>query len=70
MWKTVARTIAESVNGYKVVIEKSTVPVLTRRIRKVMLLDWVRAGLFDMASNPEFLREGSAVSDFLLSRSH
>ncbi|HMK28873.1 MAG TPA: UDP-glucose/GDP-mannose dehydrogenase family protein [Terriglobales bacterium] len=64
--ESVARAIAEAIYSYKVVIEKSTVPVLTSRwIRKVMLLDGAPAEMFDVASNPEFLREGSAVSDFL-----
>jgi UDPglucose 6-dehydrogenase len=65
--ESVAREVASAVNGgYKVVVEKSTVPVYTNNwIRKVMLLNGASEGSFDVASNPEFLREGSAVTDFL-----
>jgi UDPglucose 6-dehydrogenase len=67
--ETVAREIAEVVAGssdYKVIVEKSTVPVYTSGwIRKVMLLNGAQGGTFDVASNPEFLREGTAVTDFL-----
>ncbi|HKW76479.1 MAG TPA: nucleotide sugar dehydrogenase, partial [Terriglobales bacterium] len=46
--------------------EKSTVPVYTNSwIRRIMLLNGAPAEMFDVASNPEFLREGSAVTDFL-----
>ncbi|MEO0085168.1 MAG: nucleotide sugar dehydrogenase, partial [candidate division WOR-3 bacterium] len=64
--ENVARDIAGSMNGYHVIVEKSTVPVQTGK--------WLRATVerhnrnripFDVASNPEFLREGSAVHDFL-----
>ena len=64
--ESVARGIAGAIDDYKVVVEKSTVPVYTNHwIRKVMLLNGAPAELFDVASNPEFLREGSAVADFL-----
>src|SRR5215469_6354305 len=64
--ESVAQGIAGAIDDYKVVVEKSTVPVYTSRwIRKVMLLNGAPPELFDVASNPEFLREGSAVSDFL-----
>ena len=64
--ETVARDIAQSLNGYKVVVEKSTVPVYTNEsIRHVMQLAGAAASDFDVVSNPEFLREGTAVSDFL-----
>jgi UDPglucose 6-dehydrogenase len=64
--ESVARGIAGAIDDYKVVVEKSTVPVYTNSwIRKVMLLNGTPAELFDVASNPEFLREGSAVRDFL-----
>jgi len=62
----VARDIAASMSHYHVVVEKSTVPVQTGK--------WVRTTIerynrnqtpFDVASNPEFLREGTAVEDFL-----
>lgn len=64
--ESVARAIAGAINGYKVVVEKSTVPVYTSDwIRKVILRNDAPADAFDVASNPEFLREGSAVTDFL-----
>lgn len=63
--ESVAREIAGAVDDYKLVVEKSTVPVFTSDwIRKTLALDGVPAELFDVASNPEFLREGTAVSDF------
>jgi len=64
--EAVAREIAQSLNGYKVVVEKSTVPVYTSEwIRRVMQLTGAKAPDFDVVSNPEFLREGTAVADFL-----
>jgi UDPglucose 6-dehydrogenase len=54
------------VDDYKVIVEKSTVPVYTSEwIRKIILRNGADPSLFDVASNPEFLREGSAVTDFL-----
>jgi UDPglucose 6-dehydrogenase len=61
----VSKVIAENMNSYKLIVEKSTVPVETG--------EWVRSTVnafnkkgheFDIASNPEFLREGSAIEDF------
>src|SRR3954463_11399825 len=64
--ESVAQGIACAIDGYKVVVEKSTVPVYTNSwVRKIMLLNGAPAELFDVASNPEFLREGTAVADFL-----
>lgn len=64
--ESVACSIAGAIDSYKVVVEKSTVPVYTNSwIRKVMLLNGAPAELFDVTSNPEFLREGAAVTDFL-----
>lgn len=64
--EAVAREIAQSLNGYKVIVEKSTVPVYTSEwVRKVMLLTGGPECEFDVVSNPEFLREGTAVTDFL-----
>jgi UDPglucose 6-dehydrogenase len=64
--ESVAREIAGSVNGRKLVVGKSTVPVYTADwVRRVMLLNNASPDLFDVASNPEFLREGTAVTDFL-----
>src|SRR5438128_5560473 len=64
--ESVARNISGAINGYKVVIEKSTVPVYTSDwIRKIILRNAAPPDSFDVASNPEFLREGTAVTDFL-----
>ena len=58
--------IARSIRSYKVIVEKSTVPVYTNDwIRRVLCRHGVPPANFDVASNPEFLREGSAVCDFL-----
>jgi UDPglucose 6-dehydrogenase len=62
----VAREIASEVQGSKVIIEKSTVPVSTcDSLRQTLLLSGAHPGSFSVASNPEFLREGTAVTDFL-----
>jgi UDPglucose 6-dehydrogenase len=62
----VASEIARSIDGYKVIVEKSTVPVYTNEwIRRVIERNGVPKENFDIASNPEFLREGTAVVDFL-----
>jgi UDPglucose 6-dehydrogenase len=62
----VASEIARSIDDYKIIVEKSTVPVYTNEwIRRVMERNGVAVELFDVASNPEFLREGTAVADFL-----
>ena len=64
--EAVASEIARSINGYKVIIEKSTVPVYTNEwIRRVIERNGVPRDAFDIVSNPEFLREGTAVEDFL-----
>ena len=64
--EAVASEIARSINGYKVIVEKSTVPVYTNEwIRRVIERNGVRRDDFDVVSNPEFLREGTAVEDFL-----
>jgi UDPglucose 6-dehydrogenase len=64
--EAVASEIARSLTTYKVIVEKSTVPVYTNEwIRRVMERNGVAQHLFDVVSNPEFLREGTAVSDFL-----
>ena len=62
----VARMIAKRASGYRLVIEKSTVPVQTgARVRKHLAIHSTNGLDCDVASNPEFLREGSAVGDFL-----
>ncbi|MGH9521881.1 MAG: UDP-glucose dehydrogenase family protein [Terriglobales bacterium] len=65
--EAVSREIAEAVeSGLKLVVEKSTVPVCTCEwVRKIMALNGAAEGTFEVASNPEFLREGTAVTDFL-----
>ena len=65
----VARTIGRAMNKYLLVVTKSTVPVGTaRRIRQTIADELDRRGVtidFDIASNPEFLKEGAAVKDFM-----
>jgi UDPglucose 6-dehydrogenase len=62
----VASEIARSIDSYKIIVEKSTVPVYTNEwIRRVIERNGVPKDLFDITSNPEFLREGTAVVDFL-----
>jgi UDPglucose 6-dehydrogenase len=64
--EAVASEIARSISGYTVIVEKSTVPVYTNEwIRRVIERNGVRREDFDVVSNPEFLREGTAVEDFL-----
>ena len=64
--ESVAREVAGAIEGYKVVIEKSTVPVYTSNwVRTIMLRNGAPEESFDVASNPEFLREGTAVTDFM-----
>jgi UDPglucose 6-dehydrogenase len=60
----VAEAIGRAMNGYKIVINKSTVPVGTvERVRKA--ISAVTSHPFDVVSNPEFLKEGAALDDFL-----
>ena len=65
----VARTIGWAMNKYLLVVTKSTVPVGTsRKIRQTIADELARRGVqidFDIASNPEFLKEGAAVKDFM-----
>lgn len=62
----VAEMIAEHMNGYKVIVTKSTVPVGTGdRLRSIIGSKQKEHFDFDVVSNPEFLREGSAIEDFL-----
>jgi len=64
--EAVASEIARHITSYKVIVEKSTVPVYTNEwIRRVIERNGVSREMFDVVSNPEFLREGSAVADFL-----
>ncbi|HIE65282.1 MAG: UDP-glucose/GDP-mannose dehydrogenase family protein [Nitrospira sp.] len=62
----VAETIADNMDGYKVIVTKSTVPVGTgARLREIIGSRLKEQTDFDIVSNPEFLREGSAIEDFL-----
>ena len=65
----VARTIGRNMNQYKLVVTKSTVPVGTaRRVRAAIQEELDKRGVnieSDVASNPEFLKEGNAISDFM-----
>ena len=64
--ESVARSIGKNLNSYKVICTKSTVPIGTGNIIcKLIRENMVDGGEFDYVSNPEFLREGSAVKDFL-----
>lgn len=64
--EAVAREIAPLINDYKVIVNKSTVPVGTgRRVRDIIAAGAPAGAEFDVVSNPEFLREGSAIGDFM-----
>ena len=62
----VAYEIARSLNGYKVIVTKSTVPVgAASRIKKIIEENKATPSRFSVAANPEFLREGAAINDFM-----
>ncbi len=64
--ESVCRDIAQEINGFRLVVVKSTVPAGTNNwIRRVLQRNGASAQCFEAASNPEFLREGTAVTDFL-----
>jgi len=64
--ENVASEIAKLMDSYKVIVEKSTVPVETgEKVMQTMKINNTKNIEFDVVSNPEFLREGSAVSDFM-----
>lgn len=60
-----SREIAPHLNGYTVIVDKSTVPVGTARQVARIIREVNPGALFDIASNPEFLREGAAITDFM-----
>jgi UDPglucose 6-dehydrogenase len=64
--ETAARSIAEHMNGYKVVVTKSTVPIGTGEyLRRFIREHQASRTNFGVVSNPEFLREGAAINDFM-----
>ncbi|MFC1754584.1 UDP-glucose dehydrogenase family protein [Thermoproteota archaeon] len=64
--ENVSSTIAENMTSYKLIVEKSTVPVETGKwIEHTVKINSKKGVSFDVASNPEFLREGTAIRDFL-----
>ena len=64
VWQ-VAEEIADNIKKYCLVVTKSTVPVGTTREVKKIISNKIDQKLFDVVSNPEFLREGSAINDFI-----
>ncbi|EMM98930.1 nucleotide sugar dehydrogenase [Leptospira noguchii str. 1993005606] len=60
----VAKEIGKSINGYKVIVDKSTVPVGTAAKVKTIIANETKEE-FDVVSNPEFLKEGAAIDDFM-----
>jgi UDPglucose 6-dehydrogenase len=63
--ESAARSIAEYMNGYKVIVTKSTVPIGTGEYIRKLLRDFNPRLNFGIVSNPEFLREGAAINDFM-----
>ena len=65
--EAVAKTVAQNLDSYKIICTKSTVPVGTgARLHAIITEHAPQGAEFDIVSNPEFLREGSAVKDFLI----
>lgn len=64
--ENVVRSIAKHMNSYRLIVEKSTVPVATGKwVKHTVLINKKKNVSFDVASNPEFLREGQAIKDFM-----
>ncbi len=63
--ETAARSVAEHMNGYKVIVTKSTVPIGTGEHLRQLIREYNPRLNFGIVSNPEFLREGAAISDFM-----
>ncbi len=65
-YRQAAKDVAEAMNGYKVLVTKSTVPVGTGKWLQAFVADNLNMDTeFSVASNPEFLREGAAIADFM-----
>src|SRR5918993_617273 len=65
-YQQAAKDIAGAMNGYKVIVTKSTVPVGTGKWLREFMTERIPDGMeFGVASNPEFLREGAAIDDFM-----
>ncbi|HBF37506.1 MAG TPA: UDP-glucose 6-dehydrogenase [Firmicutes bacterium] len=62
--EAVVKAIGKNLNGYKVIVTKSTVPIGTNRWVKEQIAKESGKDCFDVVSNPEFLREGKAIQDF------
>ncbi len=64
--ESAARSVAEHMNGYKVIVTKSTVPIGTGEHLRKLIREHQKSNLaFGIVSNPEFLREGAAINDFM-----
>ncbi|MBP9134067.1 MAG: UDP-glucose/GDP-mannose dehydrogenase family protein [Saprospiraceae bacterium] len=61
----VANQLGQLIDSYKIIVDKSTVPVGTAELVHAAIAQHVSPDLFDVVSNPEFLREGVAVDDFM-----
>lgn len=65
-YRQAAEDVASAMNGYKVLVTKSTVPVGTGKWLREFITERIADGMeFGVASNPEFLREGAAIEDFM-----
>ncbi len=64
---SVAKTIAKHMSNYTVIVTKSTVPLGTaKKIEDILIQNGCKKDIFSIVSNPEFLREGSAIGDFMI----
>src|SRR5215204_2146545 len=65
-YRQAAKDVAEAINGYKVLVTKSTVPIGTGKWLREFVIENLKTQTdFGVASNPEFLREGAAIDDFM-----
>ena len=64
--ETVSKEVAQAMDGYKVIVSKSTMPVNAgKKIKEIIIKFCAKNISFDIVSNPEFLKEGAAIKDFL-----